>query len=155
VLVDVASAVRSGELGNLPRLRPGDTVRVPRGGAGGSKAGGPTADVIYVFGAVTSPGPQPLSESADLVRALIHSSPAPEANLSKVEIVRRSGPRVVSMRVNMTDYVAEASLAGNPQLQPGDTVFLPRRGAGTDYLRIIGFAVGIATTIILITNNNH
>lgn len=151
VLVDVATAVRSGDLGSLPRLRPGDTVRVPRG-SGAARGTGTSGDVIYVFGAVASPGAQPLSESADLVRALLHSSPAPEANLTRIEIVRRSGPRVVSMRVNMADYVANAKLAGNPQLQPGDTVFLPRR-ATTDYLRIIGFAVGIITTAILITNN--
>jgi protein involved in polysaccharide export with SLBB domain len=148
-VVDVAAAVRSGDLTSLPRLRPGDTVRVQR--ATGSK--GATGDVIYVFGAVASPGPQPLSDASDLVRAIIRSNPAPEANLKKVEIVRRSGARVVSMKVNMTDYVGKAFIPGNPQLLPGDTVYLPRRGGNTDYLRIIGGLLGVATTIAVLTNN--
>jgi protein involved in polysaccharide export with SLBB domain len=149
-IVDLAAAVRSGELASLPRLRPGDTVRVPRGVG---IRGGTSADLIYVFGAVGAQGPQPLAESSDLARAVIRSAPAPDANLSNVEIVRRAGPRVVSMRVNLQDYVAKASTVGNPQLYPGDTIYLPRKRGSTDYLRVVGVLLGVATSIAVLTNN--
>ena len=108
--------------------------------------------MIYVFGAVASPGSQPLSDASDLVRALIRANPAPEANLKKVEIVRKSGVRVVSMRVNMTDYVSKATLVGNPQLQPGDTVHLPRMRNRPDFIQIVGGLLGIATAIAVLTD---
>ncbi len=148
-IVDLGVAVRTGDLSTLPRLKPGETVRVPRG----SSVKGTPSDVVYVFGAVGAQGSQPLSESSDLVRALIRSAPAIDANLERVEIVRRSGQRVVSMRVNMSDYLGDASLAGNPLLQAGDTVYLPRRSGGRDYLRVMGVLLGIATSIAILTHN--
>jgi polysaccharide export outer membrane protein len=148
-IVDIAAAVRSGDLASLPRLHPGDTVRVPR--AAGVK--GAVGDVVYVFGAVATQGPMPLSEASDLVRALIRCGPALDANLSHVEIVRRSGPRVVSMTINMRDYVGKASLVGNPELQAGDTVYLTRKAPVLDsgFLRVAGAVMGLAVSIVILT----
>lgn len=149
-IVDLATVIQKDELASLPRLRPGDTVRVPRREVERVAAG----DVVFVFGAVALQGSQPLSESSDLVRALIRSGPAINADLAKVEIVRRSGSRVVSMRVNMKDYLGNASVVGNPQLLPGDTIYLPSgRGGSNDYLRIAGVVLGFVTTVVLLTNN--
>lgn len=148
-IVDLAAAVQAGDLASLPRLRPGDTVRVPR--RQGDR--GAPGDLVYVFGAVGAQGALPLSEASDLVRALIRSGPAIDANLSQVEIVRRSGPRIVSMKINMKNYLGKASLVGNPQLQSGDTIYLPRKEDSIGVFRIAGIAIGLATSIVILTNS--
>jgi polysaccharide biosynthesis/export protein len=148
-VIDLASAVRSGGLGSLPRLKPGDTVRVPRR-AGGVFAAG---DYVYVFGAVGTQGSQPLSEASDLVRALIRSGPSLNANFENVEIIRRSGTHVVSMHVNVRDYFQKASLEGNPDLHAGDTVYLSAKRSETiGIVRTLGILVGLVTSIRVLTN---
>ena len=148
-IIDLAAAVQTGDFTSLPRLRAGDTVRVPRHASERTAPG----DLVYVFGAVGLQGSHPLSEASDLVVALIRSGPALDANLSKVEIVRKSGNRVVSMRVNMKDYLSMASLPGNPQLQAGDTVYLTRKDSQIGFFRIAGYVLGVTASIVLLTNN--
>lgn len=151
-IVNLAAAVRAGDLASLPRLRPGDTVRVQRTTSG---AKGLSADVIYIFGAVATQGSQSLTASPDLMEALIRSNPTAEANLDRVEIVRKTGGHVVSMKVNMRDYLSSASLVGNPQLQPGDTIYITRKRSNTDYFRVVGLMLGFATSIAILTNNSN
>ncbi len=148
-VVDLAAAVQAGDLSSLPILRPGDTVRVPRReGIRGS-----LADVVYVFGAVGTQGSQPLSDAGDLLRAVMRSGPAADANLSDVEILRRSGKQVVSMRVNLRDYLGKASLVGNPDLQSGDTIYLKRKDPSVGIWRIAGIALGLVTSITIVAHN--
>ena len=146
-IIDLATSVRTGA--SLPVLQPGETVRVPR-----RPRGGVTSDVVYVFGAVGLQGPQPLQESIDLVRAVIRSGPAPDADYGKVEIVRRAGTRVVSLRVNMKDYFGEGQIAGNPDLENGDTVFLPRKSDAllSKGVRTIGVALGLLASLAILTD---
>jgi len=148
-IIDLASSVRSGALQSLPLLQPGETVRVPR-----SPRGGITSDIVYVFGAVGAQGAQPLSESSDLVRAVIRSGPAPDADYGKVEIVRKTGTRVVSIRVNMRNYFGEGQVAGNPALENGDTVFLPRKSDAllSKGLRSLGIALGLLASLSILTD---
>ncbi len=152
-IVDVAAAVRASNLAALQRLHPGDTVRVPRAGA----AAGGAAGVVYVFGAVGTQGPQPLSDAPDLVAALIRSGPSAEANFKSVEIVRKDGNRVVSMKVNMDDYFSGASLSGNPALMAGDTVRLPPKPKSKWFgaIGLLGTLLGLTTTILILTNNSN
>jgi protein involved in polysaccharide export with SLBB domain len=151
-VLDLATSVRTGALQSVPRLQPGETVRVPRLPRGAS--GVVANEIVYVFGAVGAQGPQPLSESEDLVRAVIRSSPTPDADFKKVEIVRKTGTRVVSMRVNMQNYFGKGQIAGNPALESGDTVFLPRK---TDSilprgLRALGVALGLLASLSILTD---
>lgn len=148
-IVDVATAVRSGDLGSLQRLRPGDTVRVPH--LAGAKGG--FADVVYVFGAVGTQGSQPLGDTSDLARILIQSGPMADANLSGVEIVRKGGAQVVSMKVNMRHYLDRARLPGNPVLQSGDLVYVSHKEASPNYLRIMGVVIGFAASVAILANN--
>src|SRR5262245_24446385 len=83
-VIDVEAAIREGRLEALPRLGPGDTVRVPRG------RGGVAGESVYIFGAIAKPGALGLDAAPDLVSAVIRSGgPAPDADLERVEIVRK------------------------------------------------------------------
>jgi polysaccharide export outer membrane protein len=155
-VVDVAAAVREGRVQNLDHLKPGDTVRVPRalpGSLPGSGLTSPSSNQVFLFGAINRQGPLPVDREMDLMSAIAQSGgPAPDANLSAVQIVRRSGPRTVHMKVNLNDYIDKAMISGNPPLMAGDTVFLPRQGTRGFFavLRTLAPVLGLASTVILI-----
>jgi polysaccharide biosynthesis/export protein len=152
--VDVAAAIRDGKLDEMEPIRPGDTVRVPRGGA----AVGGVGNVIYIFGAVSAQGPHPMDPGMGLVQALIRSTPTPDANFSKIEIVRNAGPRIMRMEIDLKQYLGHASMTGNPELQPGDTIFVPRetRGiAGVGWLGLLGIMGTVLGLIAAVNNIGH
>ena len=153
-VVDIASAIREGRVQTLEKLKPGDTVRVPRalpGSVGGMMGG--SGNSIFLFGAINRQGPIPVDRQTDLMSAIAQSGgPAPDANLKAIQIVRRNGNRTVHMKVNLNDYVDKAMISGNPPLVAGDTVFLPRQGSkGVGaVLRTLAPVLGLASTIVLI-----
>ena len=151
VTIDVAAAIRSGAYSTLERVKPGDTVRVPRMGASSATSGG--ANIVYVMGAVSAQGAQGLAAPNDLISTVIRSGPSPEADLSKIDIVRREGSRLVQMRVNAKDYLAQAQPNGNPELRPGDTIYVPRQSRGFGFFSVIGYVspvIALATSIALL-----
>jgi polysaccharide export outer membrane protein len=168
-VVDLASAIRDGQLESLPHPKPGDTVRVPSrtvvGGAYGVPEAGPPGGApvagagapVYVFGAVRMQGAQPLEQSPNLVRAIITSQPAENANLSKVQLVRLAGPGVVRFNLDVKKaYLGKADLNGNPPLQAGDTIYVPP-SPRTNWLAAVGVIsslLAITTSVLAITNNN-
>ena len=152
-IVDVAAVIRQSRASSLPRLRPGDTVRVPRGGAA-------ARGNVLLFGAVPHPGPLPADQATDLVTALLKSGGAlPEAKLKEVQIVRTAGGRTMQFQVNLNNYFKHGDLASNPILEPGDTVYLPREAPPSTgaqrYLALAGLVVGLTVSILAISNNNH
>ena len=147
--IDVAAAMQAGRLDKLERLRPGDTVRIPRT----SGQGAVDSNVVYIFGAIMTPGAHPYAP--DLVTALIRAGgPSPDANLRNVEIVRRSGLGVLSLKIDMRNYLGRGDLSGNPALQTGDTVYLPRMRASskaTTVLAVLAPLAALVTSIVVLT----
>lgn len=151
-IIDIAAAIREGRVQNLLRLKPGDTVRVPRAIAGAMTTGA-AGNSVSMFGAITRQGPLALGAQTDLMSAIAASGgPTPDADLSKVQIVRRNGTRSVHMKVNLNAYIDKANPTGNPSLMAGDTVFLPRQGSGgfMSMVRTLTPILALASTIILI-----
>ena len=150
-VIDVASAIREGRVQKLDRLKPGDTVRVPRGSPGSALSA--TGNSVFMFGAVTRPGPLVVDRQIDLMGALAQvGGGTPDANLKAVRIVRRNGPRVVRMKVNLNDYIDKANTSGNPVLMPGDTVIVPRQDSGgfMSVFRVLSPILAVASTVILL-----
>jgi hypothetical protein len=105
------------------------------------------------MGAVTTQGPQGLAAPNDLISTVIRSAPTADADLGRIEIVRREGDRVIQMKVNARDYLSEAQPNGNPQLRPGDTIYVPRQSRGFGLFTIIGYVspvIALATSIALL-----
>jgi polysaccharide export outer membrane protein len=148
-VVDVGSAIRESRTETLPRLRPGDTVRVPRG---------QNASSVLLTGAITRPGPLPYDQAPDLVTAVIRSGgPTLDAKLDQVQVIRQSGARVLRIKVNLDGYFEKGDVAGNPKLEPGDTVFLPREAPGgrSNALAYIGAAtavIGLISSIVILSD---
>jgi protein involved in polysaccharide export with SLBB domain len=154
-VVDIAAAIREGRVQSLDRLKPGDTVRVPRAlpGTAPSMGMAGTGNSVFLFGAITRQGPLPIDKQTDLMSAIAQSGgPAADANLSAVQIVRRNGMRTVHMKVNLNDYIDKAMISGNPPLMAGDTVFLPRQGSRgfLAVVRTLSPILALASTVVLI-----
>jgi polysaccharide export outer membrane protein len=152
-VLDVAAAIKEGRLQSLERLKPGDTVRVPRGGGVGTAA--PSANTVYLFGAIVRQGALSLEKATDLMTAVIQSGGAtPDADLTRIDIVRKNGGRAMQMRVNMDDYISKALPAGNPTLLPGDQIYLRRTGGGSTgfvgFIRTYSPLLALATSIIVL-----
>ncbi len=149
--VDVAAALRDAHGGGLARLRAGDTVRVPRGLIPASPV-----NAIFVFGAIATQGTLPLDQAPDLVTAIVRSGgPTPDANLAGVEIVRKSGGRILRMKVNLRAYFSQATESGDPPLEAGDTVFVPHlKGPGTGdrlaTLRLAGVLLSLVSAVVAV-----
>ncbi len=154
-IVDIAAAIREGRVQRMDRLKPGDTVRVPRG-LPGTTVMSSTGNSVSIFGAITRQGAIPLDRQTDLMAAIAQSGgPTAEADLSRIQIVRRNGPRAVHMRVNLNDYIDKANPDGNPPLMAGDTVFLPRQGSGgfMSAVRILTPILALASTIVVLARH--
>jgi len=155
---DIAAAIKSGRLQSLERLKSGDTVRVPRGA--GAAVGASAPNTVSLFGAIVRPGTLPIEQAPDLMTAVIQSGGAtPDADLTRVDIVRKSGSRTMQMRVNMNDYIAKALPAGNPQLLAGDQIYLRRSTYGTTgfsgFIRNYAPVIALITAVVLLANTLH
>jgi len=148
-VVDVAAAIREGRVASMERLRPGDTVRVPRGGGVGLS---PTSNAVYLFGAIARQGPVSMDKPTDLMSAIIQSGgPTPDADLSDVQIVRQNSGRTVHLKVNLNHYLDKATPAGNPPLVAGDTVYLRRQQSRGFFatLRTFSPLLALASTVLV------
>jgi polysaccharide export outer membrane protein len=84
----------------------------------------------------SGPGEWPLTGPTRLVAFLsAHGGPSPEADLMRVQVVRRSGE---TLEVNLFRAVFQQSDADNPELASGDFVFLPSLAMGTRKVYVLG-----------------
>jgi protein involved in polysaccharide export with SLBB domain len=152
--IDLAALIRDGKVDTMEKLRPGDTVRVPRAQEGA--AGGES--MVYVFGAVGAQGGVPLAQAPNLVSALMRAGgPGAEADLGKVEVVRKDGGRLLHLRIDVQSYLKSSNPSGNIDLRPDDTVYLPlRRSRGGTFLAAFGLIsplIALATSIVALSRH--
>ena len=84
----------------------------------------------------SGPGEWPLTGPTRLVPFLsAHGGPSPEADLMRVQVVRRSGE---TLEVNLFRAVFQQSETDNPLLESGDFVFLPSLAMGTRKVFVLG-----------------
>ncbi len=113
------------------------------------------------MGAILHPGSLPFDQAPDLVTAVVRSGgPTGDAELGKVQVMRQSGKGVTRMRVKLDRYFEKGDQAGNPRLQPGDTIFMPHASShgGVSPFAYVGFAtaiVGLVTSVVVLMDNNR
>ena len=147
-VLDIASAIRESRTETLPKLRAGDTVRVPRG---------QNATSVLLTGAVARPGPLPYDQAPDLVTAVVRSGGvAPDANQDEVQVIRTSGARTMRIRVNLNKYFERGDMSSNPKLEPGDTVFIPRKDSTSIWSRVaqMSSVISLVTSLIAISRTH-
>ncbi|TMQ61020.1 MAG: hypothetical protein E6K76_00050 [Candidatus Eisenbacteria bacterium] len=149
VVVNVESALREGRLDQLSQVKPGDTIRVPRQS---STSVALTPNTVFVFGAVVRPGMLNLERGGDLIGALARSGgPSPDASLSNIEIVRKSGAQTIPLKANLREYLGKGNTSGNPLLRPGDAIFVPHiRPGGSGWANAVRTIMPLATLAVSI-----
>jgi len=155
-VVNVADAISSGNLANLPRIRRQDTIELPR-----TAAGLPSGEIgqqierknlIYAIGAVNSPGAVQFEENLDVLEAIaMAGGTTASANLKKISVITKDGYYGQTMKFNLKDY-AESGRPARYILQKEDAIIIPERSGG--FLGVglgtIGTGVGILSSVILL-----
>lgn len=155
-VVNVIEAIESGKLDALPRIRRQDTIEIPR-----TPAGIPSADisqqvsrknVIYVIGAVTTPGPITFQENVDVMEALaLAGGPTLDADLKKARVITKDGFYAQTIQVDLDKY-SESGVPARYVMKKEDTFVLPYRRPG--FLGVglgtIAAVAGIITSAVII-----
>lgn len=135
--VDLTSILSSGKLEEIPRLRPGDTVDVPRkiettAGTAARSNLLKGDDLFYVYGQVKNPGLYELSGNTDLLKALILAGgPTPGADLSKVRVITPGEGNSTVLTYDLAKY----SRQGTPcevEIHSQETIMVPPKGGGKE-----------------------
>jgi polysaccharide export outer membrane protein len=135
--LDLASILSSGKLEEIPRLRPGDTVDVPRkiettAGIAARSNLLRGDDLFYVYGQVKNPGLYQLSGNTDLLKALILAGgPTPAADLSKVRVISPGEGNSTVLTYDLAKY----SRQGTPcevEIHSRETIMVPTKGGGKE-----------------------
>lgn len=155
-VINLAGAIASGNLDNLPKIGRQDTIEIPR-----TPGGIPSADladridqrnVIYVVGAVMTPGPQKFDGNIDVMEALaLAGGPTPNANLKKASVITKDGYYAQTVRVNLRRYY-ESGKPARYIVRKEDIVFVPVKGTnifGVGLGTVAGFLGVITTSLIL------
>ncbi len=155
-VVNVSQALSSGELDKLPKIRRQDTIEIPR--TPGQVLAGEVArttekkNLIYVVGAVNSPGPIAYEENIDVMEALaLAGGPTADANLGKTQLIIKDGYYAQTVAFDLAKY----SQTGRPAryiMQKEDMFVVPARRSGFFGTGIAGVAaaVGAVATVVLL-----
>jgi polysaccharide export outer membrane protein len=128
--VNLTRALESGNFAALPKLKPGDTVIVPRLP---TETAGATADilgrsVVFIYGQISRPGVYAIEESSTLLQVIAQAGgPTELADLGRVRVLVKQGARSAVATVDVEEHARR----GHPPdflLHPGDTVVIPQRG---------------------------
>jgi polysaccharide export outer membrane protein len=150
-IVNLQSAIDSGDFESLPLLKPGDTVIVPERSVQYQGSG-----AVNVIGSVLHPAPYNLNVERRLVDAIIAAGGAtPDADLSEVRIIRtlpNGGTKTIEVDFGL--YLESGDLHHNPVIEPNDTVSVPSKGSFisviTDARIILGLFTATVTTLAII-----
>ena len=122
LIVDVRKLL-DGQAPDQVKLKPGDTVRVPR-----RTSAAPEGSVVYVLGEVTSQGGYEAGIAKDVVSALAAAGGTTErSEIRKIMLVRKGLSVSTAMHVNLEKYLKEGLAAGNPETRTGDTIMVPAK----------------------------
>jgi polysaccharide biosynthesis/export protein len=133
-VVNLAEALATGKLDQLPKLRRQDTIEIGRapGQVMAGEVGTQTEkkNLIYVLGAVGNPGPVAYTENIDVMEALaLAGGPTDVADLKHTHLVLKDGNYAQTIQFNLDKYVH----SGRPAryiMQKEDLVIIPATRPG-------------------------
>lgn len=156
-VVDVAAAIASGDVASLPAIHRQDAIDVPLTPAGiPSQALAVQAqrkNVLYVTGAVNTPGPIRFEKNLDVYDAIaMAGGPTEIAELDDVKVLSKDLRYAQSYQIDLHEY----SKTGSPAryiLRQEDHVVVPARRSGGFLGSTIGTvatALGVVTSAVLL-----
>jgi len=154
ITVDVARALASGEQASLPMVYRKDAIEVPRIPVGllapdlGKRRD--KRNVIYVTGAVTTPGPKDFQEHVDILEAVaMADGPTDVADLDKVQVITRDGGYAQTYHINLNKYMETGALS-RYTIRSEDVIYIPPREESWINLSTVVQALGVVSSAIII-----
>jgi len=156
-VVNVAALVATGRIEELPKIRPGDTIEVPRTASGlpSARLAAPseTRNVFYVTGAVVNPGMLTYESGLDVLDAIsIAGGPIELADLENVKVISKDGLQAQVTVVDL-DRFTTTGKPGRHLIRQEDTIIVPRKSRGflgisslSDLVTILG---AVATSVLI------
>ena len=149
IVVDVARALREGAAGDMPALKPGDSVVVPAGAVPGAGTG----ETAGVLGEVNRPGLYPVGSGQDLWTVLAAAGGlTSRANLADVRVVVRQKDSSTSVfSVNLKEQLRSG--AREPYVvHSGDVVVVSGGGASFwgGFSQVLGLGLQVANIFALV-----
>lgn len=121
-IIDFSLFVRDSDLTANPTLKADDVIIIPR-----LSREERARQTVNVIGAVSSPGTFNFEKPIELIELLNLAGGAVEgADLENVSILERTENGYSWRRINFEDFLSGADSDGNPQVKPGETLFVPR-----------------------------
>jgi polysaccharide export outer membrane protein len=155
--VDLERYLKSGDLSQLPKLKPKDTINIPRSLLS-STSSRPipislrTGKVYYLWGEVISPGAYPLESQIDLMEAIsLAGGPTSLANLKKVKVMKKQESKDVVSIVNVDQYLKKGIPRGLV-VDSDDIIIVPVKSPGglskawgvfREVITVVGAGAGI------------
>lgn len=154
-VVNVARAIAEDKLDQLPEIRSGDTIEIPRT-PGGLPSGELAQQVdrrneIYIVGAVNAPGRQQYEENTDLLEVVAMAGGfAEDADLKRVRVISKDGNYGQTVEYNLEEYSKKGNLS-RYIVRKEDTFIIPRKGDGFwGGLERVATVLGVASSAVLI-----
>ena len=158
-VVNVSGAMANGTVSQLPKLSRTDAIDIPS-----TPIGIPPPDlgrittqknIIYVLGAVNTPGPIRYEENLDLMEAIaLAGGYTSDADLQRTNVVRKDGYYGQALNFDLEKYVTTGSLARHI-MQKEDICVVPFRKQGFMSRNLGTFVtiIGAATSAVLLYEN--
>ncbi len=151
------------EIVNLAALllgRPGDTLTIPKGGAGAivfvpSRPQGtvdPLSQQIQVIGGVTSPGTKVVTGPLALLDAISAAGgPTAEGDLTEVTVVRNGPGYSLVTAYDVERFLSKGGLVGQVYVRPGDTIHVGRPSFETwnNVLKFVSDVAIISAAVVI------
>jgi len=166
-VVNVAQAIATGTLDKLPKIRREDTIEIPR-----TLAGLPSAElanttekknVIYVVGAVGTPGPVTFEKNIDVMEAIgLAGGYSDVADLKKAKVLTKDGFYGQTIQLNLEKY-AKYGVPSRYTMNKEDVLMIPyKRTSIADRIfnlsTLTALAGAVSATLLIIDrldNNNN
>jgi polysaccharide export outer membrane protein len=153
ITVNLLEAISSGDIENLPKLKVGDTVEIPKmaGGVPGRQLAidySQRKNLYYVLGRVRTPGTLVYEEGIDIFDAIGAAGGTTEfADLKKVRIISKIGDGSSVMKINLNKYQTDGQ-ARRIIIKPEDTIIIGEKGRSLVSWSLLRDVAAVAGTII-------
>jgi protein involved in polysaccharide export with SLBB domain len=132
--IDLDALLKHGDMSANRKLAIGDRILIPE-----------TYKRVYVFGDVARPGFQDYKPGDRILDALNNAGLQPDADTSKVNLIQvdKSKNTATMHVVRLQDFLWHGKIAGNPQVQPGDVLYIPEKRISFKPGDLIGAMAGV------------
>lgn len=153
IYVNVLEAVARGLVENLPKIKKGDTIEVPKvvGGVPGRQLTTDYSDrknLYYVLGQVLSPGNKPYEGEIDILDAIGNAGGLTSlADGDNIRIISKNGDGTTVIKISLKEY-QNNGMARRVKIKPEDTIVIgEKKRALISWGQIRDFAT-VAGTIV-------